>query len=101
MEEMGSVGRGEKRQRLVEQGVELFCEERGVLWTELVAEESFLVSCRGLLCGLQRRRVWLYEEHEKTRRQKGSLGADKKIRFQGYLCRKSRLADAKGREGRR
>ena len=54
MEEMGSVGRGEKRQRLVEQGVELFCEERGVLWTELVAEESLLVSCRGVLCGLQR-----------------------------------------------
>ena len=67
MEEMGSVGRGEKRQRLVEQGVELFCEERGVLWTELVAEESLLVSregccagCRGEGCGFM-----------KTRRQKG------------------------------
>ena len=38
MEKMGSVGRGEKRE---EQGVELFCEERGVLWEKVVAEESF------------------------------------------------------------
>ena len=40
MEKMGSVGRGEKRERREEQGVELFCEERGVLWAELVAEEK-------------------------------------------------------------
>ena len=28
------------------------------------------------------------------------MGADKEIRFQGFLCRKSRLAGAKTREGR-
>ena len=49
--------------------------------------------------------MWLCAD-EKKRREKGYLGADKKIRFQtlGFLCRKSRLwlcADEKIREGRR
>ena len=52
--------------------------------------------CRGEGCGFMKK-----TRRREGRRERGSLGADKKIRFQGFLCRKSRLADEKRREGRR
>ncbi|KAJ6747923.1 REPEAT-CONTAINING PROTEIN putative-RELATED [Salix koriyanagi] len=72
---MGSVGRGEKRERQEEQ-------ERVAV---RVAEEKGVALCRREEEKAEGRRVWLCADEKKIR-QKGegfvALGADKKIRFQ-------------------
>ena len=112
------VGQQQKWGCCVEE-MDLWAEERkGRDWWSRVWS-CFMKS--GEFCGrswLQRRVYWFLERidvrvakdkgmalwrRREGRREKGSLGADKKIRFQtlGFLCRKSWLADEKRREGRR